>query len=26
LIAKLNTLQHEFDSLRNEISKLFRDF
>lgn len=26
LLAKLNSLQHEFDSLRNEISKLFRDF
>ena len=26
LLAKLNALQHEFDSLRNEISKLFRDF
>jgi len=26
LLSKLNALQAEFDSLRNEISKLFRDF
>ena len=26
LLAKLAALQQEFDSLRNEISKLFRDF
>ena len=26
LLAKLSALQHEFDNLRNEISKIFRDF
>jgi DNA repair exonuclease SbcCD ATPase subunit len=26
LLAKLQALQQEFDNLRNEISKLFRDF
>jgi hypothetical protein len=26
MLSKLQGLQHEFDALRNEISKLFRDF